>query len=70
LPLYDVKCESCGEVQEISKKMSEDHPPCQLCGGKLNTYFAPDSGIGVVYKGGGWAGKEIAGERSFNRDRK
>jgi putative FmdB family regulatory protein len=62
MPTYDTKCEKCELVQEVVHRMSEDHPPCKECGGKLYTYFAPDSKFTkVVFKGKGWADKERRG---------
>lgn len=54
--IYEVKCTECGEIYEVSHRMSEDHPPCKECGGKLNTYFsrAPK----FILKGDNWAGKD------------
>lgn len=32
MPLYEFKCEKCGNIFERLQKMNEDYPPCPECG--------------------------------------
>ncbi len=34
MPIYEFRCELCGEVFEKIMKMEEDFPPCPRCGEK------------------------------------
>lgn len=39
---YEYKCEKCSNIEEVSMKMSDDHPPfvlCSKCRGKAPRYF-------------------------------
>jgi putative regulatory protein, FmdB family len=31
MPIYEFKCEICGEIFESLQKMGEDFPPCPKC---------------------------------------
>lgn len=60
VPTYTVKCinESCSDhavEKEIKKRMSEDYPPCEMCGGATQTVF--QAVPSAVFKGGGWCKK-------------
>jgi len=58
LPKYDVKCDECDEVTEVTHRISEDHPPCTECGGKVSTYFPMGTKLAKTqFKGSGWACK-------------
>jgi len=51
MPTYKYRCEECGEVIEISRKMKEEKTPdkCNKCGStKLSRIFSP---VGVSVKG-------------------
>ncbi len=59
---YDVTCvnEECdyfGGICEVVHKMSEPHPPCLLCGEKLETYFSKEMVKPVQFKGDAWSVK-------------
>jgi len=32
MPIYEFRCENCGEVFEKLQRMDEDYPPCPNCG--------------------------------------
>jgi putative FmdB family regulatory protein len=55
MPAYDYKCDSCGHVFEVTKKISDPHPtecPDCKCGPVQRYHGAADQH--VVYKGKGW----------------
>lgn len=56
MPLYDYRCPGCGNIWEVSKKISEPHPSeCPSCKcGPVERYHASDSNQLVQYKGKGW----------------
>lgn len=39
MPVYDVRCESCGWEEEIRRKSTEDNPPCGKCGGLVRVVW-------------------------------
>lgn len=56
MPKFDVKCEVCGLENEITRKISEDNPPCNQCGGKTKTFFPMGTKLNnTQFKGKGWA---------------
>lgn len=52
---YDVKCDTCGHIEEQEHGMMEDHEPCSKCGGKVSTYFG--TAPAATFKGAGWTRK-------------
>lgn len=51
MPFYDLKCEQCGLIFEISATMeerSQNRIPCPDCGGTLLTRVFDTSNIGVL----------------------
>lgn len=58
MPKYDIKCEECSYITEVEHKITEEHPPCDSCGGVMRTYFP----VGTVLApaklvGSGWTRK-------------
>jgi len=54
MPLYEYKCEDCGEVVELLVSFSgRDDPdePCEKCGGKLRPIFSMTSGSAKALEG-------------------
>ncbi|MEE8349686.1 MAG: FmdB family zinc ribbon protein [Acidobacteriota bacterium] len=52
MPLYEHRCEKCGEITETIQKFSD--PPlttCEACGGKLERLLSSSS---IQFKGSGW----------------
>ncbi len=52
MPLYEYRCEKCGEISETIQKFSD--PPlstCEACGGKLERLLSPSA---IQFKGSGW----------------
>ncbi len=52
MPVYDYKCQSCGQQIEKIQKFSD--PPltrCETCGGPLVKLLSPPA---LVFKGSGW----------------
>ena len=52
MPLYEYKCQSCGDVFEVIQKFS-DQPLSvhQKCGGKVDRLISPSA---LQFKGSGW----------------
>lgn len=66
MPLYEYRCQSCGEVSEVLQRM-DDAPlsECSHCGGALQKLASAPA---LQFKGSGWyvtdyarAGKKDAG---------
>jgi putative FmdB family regulatory protein len=52
MPLYEYKCESCGEVFEIIQKFSDTPLTVhQKCGGKVERLISTSA---LMFKGSGW----------------
>lgn len=53
MPIYEFKCQECGEVTEKWQKMSDPYPTeCPVCHkGKLQKIMSP---TGFTLKGSGW----------------
>jgi len=52
MPLYEYKCQSCGEVFEVIQRFSDE--PLKVhegCGGALNRLLSPPA---LQFKGSGW----------------
>lgn len=52
MPLYEYKCDQCGEVFEVVQKFSD--PPlkiCSTCGGKVTKMLSSPA---IQFKGSGW----------------
>lgn len=52
MPLYEYRCQDCGETIEIIQKFS-DSPlsECEACGGQLERVLSPSA---IKFKGSGW----------------
>ena len=52
MPLYEYRCQDCGETIEIIQKFS-DSPlsKCEDCGGVLERLLSPSA---IQFKGSGW----------------
>ncbi len=52
MPLYEYRCEDCGETIEVIQKFS-DSPlsQCEDCGGVLERLLSPSA---IQFKGSGW----------------
>ena len=63
MPTYSLKCTECQHQFTDVHGMMEDHPPCPECKGKAEVYMtkAPN----FVFKGDGWASKDIKEERKL-----
>ncbi len=74
MPLYEYKCEDCGESIEIIQKFSD--PPlstCTQCGGNMKKVIFPS---GLIFKGSGWyitdyssKGKKEEGKKEGKKDK-
>lgn len=67
MPIYEYRCQVCGESFEKMVKLDAAAPPCPACGGDVRKLVSAAS---FVLKGGGWykdhyglkSGKASAGE--------
>ena len=59
MPLYEYRCETCGNYLEVLQKLSD--PPaenCDDCGGKLERLLSSPA---IQFKGKGWYVTDYAG---------
>jgi putative FmdB family regulatory protein len=62
MPLYEYKCENCGDVFELIQKFS-DVPTAihEKCGGKVNRLISTSA---LMFKGSGWYVNDYAKNKS------
>jgi len=61
MPLYEYKCDKCGDVFEIRKKFSDE--PLRVhdnCGGMVERLISPPA---FQFKGSGWDVTDYAGKK-------
>jgi len=58
MPIYEYKCEDCGEVFEVFQKVSDPSPNEHSCGGKKVHRIMSQTSF--VLKGGGWYATDYA----------
>lgn len=52
MPIYDYKCEKCGNCFEVIRGINEEFEiKCNLCGGKTKKIYHP---AGIIFKGTGF----------------
>lgn len=52
MPIYEYRCEQCGETIEVFQKMSDDPlEVCERCGGRLRKVLHP---VAIHFKGSGF----------------
>ena len=52
MPIYEYECESCGQVEEVFQKFSDDPlTTCKACNGKMHKLISQSS---FHLKGTGW----------------
>jgi len=57
MPIYEYRCEACGEINEVFQKFSDPPPKkCQFCEKEVLTKMISHSSF--VLKGGGWFSEE------------
>lgn len=62
MPLYEYKCEECGNVLEVIQRFSDDPmDKCPKCGGAMSKLISNTS---FVLKGGGWYADGYAGKKA------
>lgn len=49
MPKYDLECMACAHRWEVTRRMTEDNPPCPLCGGQ--PVQLPSTGTGFAIRG-------------------
>jgi len=60
MPLYEYKCDKCGDVFEVRQKFSDE--PIRVhdkCGGKVERLLSPPA---FQFKGSGWYVTDYAGK--------
>ena len=58
MPLYEYKCENCGEVFEVRQKFSDEPVAVhEKCGGRVNRLISTSS---FQLKGSGWYATDYA----------
>jgi len=64
VPIYEYKCNSCGEISEKLQDMNADtHSLCPICNGKAERIIS--SGVGLVFKGSGFYITDYKKKKSF-----
>jgi len=57
MPVFDFKCKSCGEVEEIRIQSTKDpNPPCKKCSTETERLFAPTNLIAYYKQKGAYYG--------------
>ncbi|RKX67080.1 MAG: zinc ribbon domain-containing protein [Tenericutes bacterium] len=65
MPLYDIRCEACGDEKEVFLKLTERTPKCASCGSNMKKVISSTT---FILKGKGWA-KDNYGLKSAKRSR-
>jgi putative FmdB family regulatory protein len=53
MPIYDYRCQDCGQIIEVLHGVDASGPAtCDACGGQLRKMLSLPS---IVFKGSGWA---------------
>jgi len=64
MPIYEYKCEKCGNEHEVMQKMTEKPlTVCKSCGGRLKKMISNTS---FVLKGSGWYVTDYADKTTKN----
>ena len=65
MPTYQYKCEECGyEFERFQQITSSPHKLCPSCN-KKSLVRLIGSGSGIIFKGVGWPGQDIARKRKL-----
>ena len=69
MPIYEYRCDQCGDSFEVMQKMSEDPiVECEKCGGSLHKVLHP---VAIHFKGSGFYTTDYgkgSGRRAGGRD--
>lgn len=66
MPIYEYKCNECGEHFEKRQSISDEPlKTCEKCGGGLEKQWSLS---GFQFKGGGWYVTDYAGKNGAARD--
>ena len=69
MPIYEYRCDQCGDSFEVMQKMSEDPiVECEKCGGSLHKVLHP---VAIHFKGSGFYTTDYgkgSGRRTGGRD--
>jgi putative FmdB family regulatory protein len=66
MPIYEYKCQKCGEHFERRQSVSDEPlKVCEKCGGELEKQWSLS---GFQFKGGGWYVTDYAGVKKGGKD--
>jgi putative FmdB family regulatory protein len=66
VPLYEYKCEKCGNrFEKIESLSASSIKKCPKCGGKAERLLSPPA---IQFKGTGWYVTDYAGKKSSGAD--
>jgi putative FmdB family regulatory protein len=68
MPIYEYKCQNCGEEFELFRSITDNgSPDCKFCGGPVKKLISRSS---FHLKGTGWYVTDYAGKKSRGQDEK
>ena len=62
MPIYEYRCQSCGEVSEVMQKLNDPAPVCAHCGSKETKRQMSQTSF--VLKGTGWYATDYASKKT------
>ncbi|HEX4841629.1 MAG TPA: FmdB family zinc ribbon protein [bacterium] len=51
MPLYEYRCENCGQTFDVTHAVGGTPGPCPVCGGPARRHF---TSVGLIFKGSGF----------------
>ena len=68
MPIYEYRCESCGEELELFRSITDNNnPSCKSCGGSMKKLISRSS---FHLKGTGWYVTDYAGKKETDKEEK
>ena len=68
MPIYEYRCEGCGEELELFRSITDDgNPSCKSCGGSMKKLISRSS---FHLKGTGWYVTDYAGKKAASQEEK
>jgi putative FmdB family regulatory protein len=68
MPIYEYRCESCGEELELFRSIADQSSPCcKSCGGSMKKLISRSS---FHLKGTGWYVTDYAGKKPTSQEEK
>lgn len=65
MPLYEYRCENCGQTFEVTHAVGGTPGPCPACGGPVRRRF---SSVGLIFKGSGFHATDYRKSSSSDGD--